>query len=372
MVKVVKVVPKKKKPVKPEAEKSSDKRVFEGLDYIKSLPKKEDVNWATPKGAEKEDFESFKPESIKIIGKENASWAKPEGVKREDFGPLGVIKEGTKAKIKVPRSDDEDFPSWAEPKGFSDEDFGPVGLGFSELKEVEKPRKIFKQVKTGIKGLDEVLDGGIPQNNLVTVSGGLGSGKTILCLQFIYAGAKKYNEPGVFISLEEEPERLMKTAEGFGWNFQKLIDEKKIIMLKTPLYKFEVLKNIIRDSVYRIKAKRLVIDPGALFALFFERDIEVRKAIVELGNMLKKLNCTTIVTTEESGASSFNQGDFSSDGIIFTYHTKISNQFMRMVAVIKMRGTGHSEKLHPLRFTKDGIEVLSEEEVFQDIATSRY
>ena len=148
------------------------------------------------------------------------------------------------------------------------------------------------------------------------------------------------------------------------------IKKNRIILVKTPLYKFELLKNIIRDSVYKIKAKRLVIDPGALFELFFDREIEVRKAIVELGDMLKKLGCTTIVTTEENGQ--FNQGNFSSDGIIYTYHTKLSNQFMRMIAVIKMRGTSHSEKIHPLRFTKNGLEVLSEEEVFQDVVTPNF
>ena len=130
---------------------------------------------------------------------------------------------------------------------------------------------------------------------------------------------------------------------------------------------------MIRDNVYRIKAKRLVIDPGALFELFFDRPIEVRKALVELGTMLKKLDCTTFITTEENGRSrTFNQGDFSSDGIIFTYYTKISNLFMRMIAVIKMRGTSHSEKIHPLRFSSKGLEVLSEEEVFQDVASQKF
>ncbi len=364
MVRIVKVPPKKKE---------KDERLKKALDYIKSLPVKSEADWAKPKGVRKESFEKY--EEPKIEPGSEADWAKPKKIKKEDFGPVGLdeegdgIRKGTTAKIKVLKEDD--YPNWATPHGIRREDFGPVG-GLGVESRVEKPKKVFKQIKTGVKGLDEILDGGIPMNNLITVSGGPGSGKTILCLQFIHAGAKKYNEPGVFVSLEEEPNRLMKTAEGFGWDFQKLIDEKKIIMIKTPLYKFDVLKNIIRDSVYKIKAKRLVIDPGALFALFFDRPIDVRKALVELGNMLKKLNCTTIITTEEVGASDFNQGDFSSDGIIFTYHTKIANEFIRMIAVIKMRGTSHSEKLHPLRFVKKGLEVLAEEEVFQDIATSRY
>ena len=241
--------------------------------------------------------------------------------------------------------------------------FDPVDL---EMEKAE-PKTVFRCVKTGVKGLDNILNGGIPEGNLVTVSGGPGSGKTILGLQFLYKGAKNYNEPGVFISLEEDPDRLIKTAKSFGWDLNELIKKNKLLIVKIPLFKFQLLKNTIRESVYQIKAKRLVIDPGALIQLFFERQIEVRKATIELGDMLKKLGCTTIITTEEKGTESFDQSEFSSDGVIFTYYTKISNQFMRMIGVIKMRGTNHSEKIHPLRINNKGLEVLSEEEVFQDV-----
>ncbi len=334
MVKIVKVSGKKKK----ETKGSKEKKVVK-----------------VPKAKKVEIRSTFEEPHAKIITGE-AKWATPPDVKEENFD-VDTKEEGY----------------WANPKGAKKEYFGPVGKG-NEKEEEKKEKRKDDRVKTGIKGLDEILHGGIPRKNLVTVSGGPGSGKTILCLQYIYNGAKLYKEPGVFISLEEEPDRLIKTAESFGWDIKEMIKKNKIIIRKVPLYKFAVLKNIIRDSVHRIDAKRLVIDPGALFDLFFEREIEVRKAMVELGSMLKDLGCTTIITTEEKYGKEyvFNQSDFSSDGIIFTYYTKVSNEFMRMIAIIKMRGTSHSEKIHPLRFTSNGLEVLANEEVFQDVSGSSF
>lgn len=227
-------------------------------------------------------------------------------------------------------------------------------------------KKVSEKIRTGIMGLDKLLFGGLPKGNIISLSGTSGSGKTIFSLQYLCYGAKDYDEPGVFISLEEEPQRLIKTCNDFGWDAEKLINENKLIIIKTPLYKFNVLKDIIRENVSRINAKRLVIDPGAMIELFFERPIETRKAVVELGLMLKKMNCTCIVTNEENKFVP-NKTDYSSDGIIYLFYTKVMNQFMRMLAVVKMRNTKHSEKIHPLRFTQKGLEVMSDEEVFQDI-----
>jgi len=97
------------------------------------------------------------------------------------------------------------------------------------------------RTKTGIYGLDKLIEGGIPNNNIISLSGTSGSGKTIFGLQFLCKGASEYGENGVFISLEEDPERLIKTCESFGWNARKLIKENKLIIAKTPLYKFNVL-----------------------------------------------------------------------------------------------------------------------------------
>lgn len=225
-----------------------------------------------------------------------------------------------------------------------------------------------QRTKTGIPGLDELFNEGIPTGNLVVVSGDPGSGKTGLCLQFLYEGAMQFDENGVYISLEESVEELLKISSYFGWNFSKLISEKKIEFIAIELYDFDKLRNTIEDAVERLKAKRLVIDPGVIFRLFFEKELDARKKILGLGQMLKKIGCTTLITNEislENPSSLFGLEEYVADGVILLYHSRIEDKFIRSIGVLKMRGTKISEKLHPIKIDKTGIKILAGQEMFE-------
>jgi len=226
------------------------------------------------------------------------------------------------------------------------------------------------RTKTGVPGLDEIVGGGIPSDNLVVISGDPGSGKTCLCLKYLYEGATKFGENGVFISLEETEEDLLKLAYYFGWDFKKLIDEKRVAIITVELYDFDKLKNTIEDAIERIGAKRLVIDPGVVFRLYFEKELDARKRILSLGRMLKKIGCTAIITNEmvlDNTSSLFGLEEYVADGVILLYHTKLKDRFIRSIGVLKMRGTKISEKLHPVRITKEGLKVLSKQELFEEV-----
>jgi circadian clock protein KaiC len=226
------------------------------------------------------------------------------------------------------------------------------------------------RTKTGVPGLDEILFGGIPQNNLVVVSGDPGSGKTGLVLEFLYNGIVKYNEPGVYISLEESAEEIVGFAELFGWDIKTLIEKRLLSIITVELYDFDKLKNTIEDEVSRLKAKRLVIDPGVVFRLYFDRELDARKRILSLGRMLKRIGCTAIITNEislEKSSSLFGLEEYVADGVILLYHTKLEDRFIRSVGILKMRGTKISEKLHPVRITDTGIKVLAKQELFEEV-----
>ncbi|MFA4855572.1 MAG: ATPase domain-containing protein [archaeon] len=226
------------------------------------------------------------------------------------------------------------------------------------------------RTKTGVPGLDDILFGGIPQNNLVVVSGDPGSGKTGLVLEFLYNGVVKYNEPGVYISLEESAEEIISFAELFGWDVKTLINKKLLSIITVELYDFDKLKNTIEDEVSRLKAKRLVIDPGVVFRLYFDRELDARKRILSLGRMLKRIDCTAIITNEislESSSSLFGLEEYVADGVILLYHTKLEDRFIRSVGILKMRGTKISEKLHPVRITDTGIKILAKQELFEEV-----
>ncbi|MFH1752481.1 MAG: ATPase domain-containing protein [archaeon] len=217
------------------------------------------------------------------------------------------------------------------------------------------------RTKTGIPGLDELLYGGIPKGNLVVLSGDPGSGKTCMCLQFLAEGAKTFNEPGVYISLEESEQELIELAKNFGWDFQKLIDSDKLRVESIELYDFERLKTMIEDTVKSIKAQRLVIDPGVIFRLFFERELDARKKIVSLGKMLKTIGCTTIITSErelDDSSGLFGLEEYVADGVILLFHTRVKGVFERSIGILKMRGTKVSEVVYPLQINADGTNVV--------------
>ncbi|MBI2530396.1 MAG: hypothetical protein HYW05_04600 [Candidatus Diapherotrites archaeon] len=227
-----------------------------------------------------------------------------------------------------------------------------------------------ERTKTGLVGLDKLIGGGIPKGNLVVMSGDPGSGKTCLCLQFLYEGATKFNENGVFISLEEDVEELEKFSTLFDWDFKELIAKKKIKIVNVELYDFDKLLTTIEDTVSSINAERLVIDPGVVFRLYFKTELEARKRILGLGKMLKRMNVTTVITNElsmERAKSLYGLEEYVADGVILLYHTKLENRFVRSIGILKMRGTKISEKLHPLEISKEGVKVLSEQELFEEI-----
>ncbi len=235
------------------------------------------------------------------------------------------------------------------------------------IKENNKKNYDLKKIKVGIPGIDEVLGGGIPHGNLVVVSGDPGSGKTVFCLEFLYFGAKDYGENGIYISLEETDDDLIKTAKQFGWDFEELIEQKKIDIITIDLYDFEKLKNAVDDSIARLGAKRIVIDPGVIFRLYFRDELDARKKILTLGRMLKKSGCTAIITNEATGNSSdlFGLEEYVADGVILLLHKRRESKFVRSVAVVKMRNSRISEKLHPIKFTSEGIQVLADQEIYE-------
>src|SRR6478736_5144692 len=90
------------------------------------------------------------------------------------------------------------------------------------------PLKILRKSKSGINGLDEITGGGLPAGRPTLLCGGPGCGKTLLAIEFIVKGATLYNEPGVFITLEEKAEELTNNVVSLGFDLEKLVKNKKL------------------------------------------------------------------------------------------------------------------------------------------------
>ncbi len=227
-----------------------------------------------------------------------------------------------------------------------------------------------ERVKSYIEGFDEICGGGIPKGNVILVSGSCGSGKTTFAMQFAYKGALN-GENSLFVSLEEDPMWLKESFMDFGWDIEKLELKKKMKIIKPELYKFDALKKIIKEYAETIKAKRVVIDTITSLNLFFERPIEIKKGILEIASLLRKLNATSIITSNivespvaTSYLSTFGVEEFATDGVVILHYVKRENLYERYIQIRKMKRTTHSKKLHPYKITKEGMIIYSKEEMF--------
>ncbi len=230
-----------------------------------------------------------------------------------------------------------------------------------------------ERVKTGVEGLDELIEGGIPQGSSVLLSGGSGTGKTILATQFIYNGGKLHNEPGIYVSLETNLKNIIWNMQNFNWDIREL-QEKNLMKTyrlnlghitkeENVVEKIDEELNVISQMVKEMGAKRLVIDSVTAFGIWFENRGMVRNMLFQFVDKLKNLNCTTMLITETKGGrrefSAFGVEEFVADGVITLYFTPPH----RSVFVKKMRGTNHSKIIHPFQITDKGVVINASDRV---------
>ncbi|MGC8993150.1 MAG: KaiC domain-containing protein [Candidatus Aenigmatarchaeota archaeon] len=237
---------------------------------------------------------------------------------------------------------------------------------------------MMKRVKTGIPGLDEIINGGIPERNVVLLSGGPGTGKTILSQQFIWNGLQQ-NESGIYVALEEHPVQIRQNMLQFGWNVKPFEEKGKFALVdaftagigKSKEYEKYVVSDLgdVRDlidvlslAVKEINAQRVVID--SVTSLYINKPAMARGIILQLKRVLAGLGCTTIFVSQISvGEIGFGGPgvEHGVDGIIRLDLDEIDGELKRSLIVWKMRGTSHSMKRHPFEITDKGIVVHSKE-----------
>ena len=226
-----------------------------------------------------------------------------------------------------------------------------------------KPR-----VPTGIEGLDELVMGGLIPHSLTLLTGTAGTGKTNMAVQFIYNGARLHDEPGVYVSFEEPVENIKENAANFGWDFTQLERQGKVIFVRYDPFHVEDIYELIETNIKKINAKRVVIDSVSSLGLYIRDASELRRVIFNISLLLRKLQCTSILTSEilpaQEALSRFGVEEFVTDGIIVLYYLRVDSQFARSLTVWKMRGSQHSQKLHPYMITGKGIIVYPKEESF--------
>jgi circadian clock protein KaiC len=224
--------------------------------------------------------------------------------------------------------------------------------------------------KTGIVALDEILIGGIPSGSSVIVAGSAGTGKTVLCQQFLFEGAKT-GENGIYFSLVEPSSKMAKNLEGFKFYDPKIMDEGKVRIVdmtqKVRLQGLEFsdipkLIQIIKSMVDESKAQRVVIDSlTALCENIAERK-RIRDFILELGYELMNLKVTTLMISEIPPQtykySVYGVEEFIADGVILLSDFERKGDLVRTLQVIKMRSVAHSRNKQVMKILDDGITLI--------------
>ncbi len=233
-------------------------------------------------------------------------------------------------------------------------------------------RKSIERVKTGIEGLDGMLNGGVPKSHVFTVMGAFGTGKTTFSLQYIWEGLQK-NEPGIFISLEEDKEAMIETGLSYGWDFQEYIEEGKLAVEKlTPADAEATIKKIESDLPRFIKdfeAERIAIDSVSLMNMLADTPQQKRDQLFALCQMIKETGATALLTAEvkDDNPESSRDGliEYTADGVILLRYNQTNSEEVQLsIQVKKMRRIEHSRKIKPFSITDNGIEVHMEGAIF--------
>jgi len=220
---------------------------------------------------------------------------------------------------------------------------------------------------TGIKGFDNLCQGGLVKNSVNVLLGGPGTGKTTFLLNFLWNGCKMFNENGLFISFEPDLDYIRKDAASFGWNFRALEKEGKCVFIKIPsTLGTQQVRTRILSAVKRYGAKRLCIDPIDVFSLNTENRGEIRAALSRIINDLKQADVTSLFSDEtiETSSDSLFLGDgdtrtrtskFVADGLIDMYSSGLGGGTDRAIRIEKMRRTNHKRGPQPFKITDKGI-----------------
>jgi circadian clock protein KaiC len=223
---------------------------------------------------------------------------------------------------------------------------------------------------TGISGLDEITQGGLPQGRPTLVCGSAGCGKTLMAMEFVVRGALNYGEPGVFMAFEEKSEELAMNVASLGFDLKKLekdkllrvdyvhIDSQEI--QETGEYDLEGLFIRLGHAIDSIGAKRVVLDTLENLFVNLEDQRALRAELRRLFQWLKNKGVTAIITAERGEGTLTRHGleEYVSDCVLLLEH-RVANQIStRLLRVVKYRGSTHGTNEYPFLIDEDGISVL--------------
>jgi circadian clock protein KaiC len=244
------------------------------------------------------------------------------------------------------------------------------------------------KAKTGITGLDEALEGGLPRNYVHSVVGAPGAGKTIMGGQFLYRGATQYAESGVYVSLEEPTYSFANNMIRFNWNMFDLESQGKLVLVDaspqqeepggelkirggvmgTEKFDLDGLIGVIANARKRVAAKRCVIDSLVSIAGAYRSESEFRFKLLQFYRALSELELTTLVLTEydSSFVDTFGPETILAQGSLLLHTFREKDKTYPALEIQKMRGVRVNKKIVAYRISPEGFEVKPQEPIFKE------
>lgn len=234
----------------------------------------------------------------------------------------------------------------------------------------ETERRGIAKCPTGIVGLDQITEGGLPKGRPTLLCGGAGCGKTILAMEFLVRGVNEFNEPGVFLAFEETDKELTENVASMGFDLPALISHKKLLVdhvrvdrseiEETGEYDLEGLFIRLEAAIRQVGAKRVLLDTiESLFSGFSNANI-LRSELRRLFQWLKSKGVTVIITAETGDGQLTRQGieEYVADCVIVLDHRVEDQSSIRRLRVVKYRGTMHGTSEYPFLIGESGVSVL--------------
>ena len=233
-------------------------------------------------------------------------------------------------------------------------------------------------VKTGVDGLDSILNGGIVKNAAVLISGNPGTGKSILGQQFLYEGVDQFDEGGIYLTFEETEDDIRQAAESIGFEkWADYVEEGRIkVYDKRTLLRegdFSSTLDRILGDLQAAEYDRLVLDSLTMFQLFFDDEKEERQYLLKFIDILKESGLTSMMTTEQSAIfpeTEIGLENFLTDGNIYLIQSPAGATSNRYVWVAKMRKQSIKKSMFPLEIDHGGIRIYEQAAGFSMVGES--
>ncbi len=220
-----------------------------------------------------------------------------------------------------------------------------------------------ERIKTGIKGFDDLVEGGIPKGSSVLLTGPCGAGKLFFASEYLYNS----NEPSLFYTFEKDTNYLKDALSLFDWDLEERIKSKQFTVVTSELYQFETFLSDLEDNIDKLSASRVVLDSLTIIGQFFDSPYKMRKGLIEMRNMIKNTGATAIMITETPDntdkLSAFGSEEFVLDGVIQMHLMRKESEVIRGVSVRKMIGTRIDPAIHPYELTKKGMKIHKVREI---------